>query len=76
MKKEKILYYLSSMVLFNIFYCIKLLEGMKTFSFFTSEGIFDINNLFRYISIGLAGILFLVGIIYTIVLFNTDYSPQ
>ena len=76
MKIEKILYYLSSMVLFNVFYIIKLLEKIEGISILNANGNLDINNLFNFISIGVAGILFVIGVGYTVVLFSTDYSVQ
>ena len=64
------------MVLFNVFYIIKLLERIKGISIVNANGDLNINNLFNFISIGVAGILFVIGVGYTVILFSTDYSVQ
>lgn len=69
----KISYYMSSMILFNVFYIIKNLSLL----FPHKSGLpYGIKEVFLLICIGLSGIFLIWGSIYTIVIMVNDYNPK
>ena len=70
---DKISYYMSSMILFNGFYIIKNLSLLvPTPSSFS----FGIKEIFLLICIGISGIFFIWGLIYTFVIITNNHNPK
>ena len=69
----KISYYMSSMILFNVFYIIKNLSLLVP----TQSGVpYGIKEIFLLICIGISGIFLIWGSIYTIVIMTNNYNPK
>lgn len=69
----KISYYMSSMILFNVFYIIKNFSLL-----FPTESGFQcgIKEIFLLICIGMSGAFLIWGLIYTIVIMANNYNPK
>ena len=70
---SKISYYMSSMILFNVFYIIKNLSLLLPHE---SRAPFGIKEIFLLICIGISAIFLIWGSIYTIVIMANDYNPK
>lgn len=69
----KISYYMSSMILFNVFYIIKNLSLLFPHESGTP---FGIKEIFLLVCIGISAIFLIWGLIYTIVIMVNDYNPK
>lgn len=69
----KISYYMSSMILFNVFYIIKNLSLLFPHASGTP---FGIKEIFLLVCIGISAIFLIWGLIYTIVIMVNDYNPK
>lgn len=73
---ERISYYMSAMILFNLFYIIVVLSEMGDYSIFSKDKTIDIEIIVEYTSILIAGVAFLWGIIYTCIICNYDFNTE
>lgn len=69
----KLSYYMSSMILFNVFYIIKNLSLLFPHASGTP---FGIKEIFLLVCIGISAIFLIWGLIYTIVIMVNDYNPK
>ena len=70
---DKISYYMSSMILFNGFYIIKNLSLLVPTQ---SSLSFGIKEIFLLICIGISGIFFIWGLIYTFFIITNNHNPK
>ena len=69
----KISYYMSSMMLFNVFYIIKNLSLLVP----TQSSLpFGIKEIFLLICICISGVFLIWGLIYTFVIMTNNYNPK
>lgn len=73
--REKVSYYMSAMVMYNLFYIIAVLSGIKSFAVFDENGVINDSTIYAYASISLALVFFVWGLVYTIVLIKYDFTP-
>lgn len=70
---EKTSYYMSSMMLFNVFYIVRVLS-LQNFSICICD--YGVNEIFPLICIGISTIFLIWGIIYTILILTHNFNPQ
>lgn len=69
----KISYYMSSMILFNVFYIIK---NFSLLDFSQSVCNYGIKEIFLFICIGVSSLFLVWGIIYTVIILANNYNPK
>ena len=69
----KISYYMSSMILFNVFYIIK---NFSLLDFSQPVCNYGIKEIFLFICIGVSSLFLVWGIIYTVIILANNYNPK
>ncbi|MCH5316231.1 MAG: hypothetical protein J1E81_09970 [Eubacterium sp.] len=70
---EKTSYYMSSMMLFNVFYIVRVLSLLD---FSISINNYGVNEIMTLVNIGVASVCLIWGIIYTIIILTHNFNPQ
>lgn len=70
---EKVSYYMSSMILFNVFYAIKNLSMLDVTKPICQYGV---KEIFIFICISVSAVFLLWGVIYTIIILSNNFNPQ